>query len=172
MCDFLQGLLLEIELLDWFNLTHYNYESLEAEKESALMDRKEALAAKDVAENKVQELEERLRRQGEELERVLQERLKVRELKLARRKWEEEAMRLRDLYKTLDGLINAKTDKAVITSFFKDEWCYRLFSRVATPVASDTLAIFRDHIQQTNPTFELSEQFQSLAVVSQGNVYL
>lgn len=68
-------------------------------------------------------------------------------------------MRLWDLYETPEGHINAETEKAVVTSFFKDELCYRLFSRVAAPVAGDSLAVLRDHILQTDPSFQLSEQF-------------
>lgn len=42
-------------------------------------------------------------------------------------------------------------EKAVVTSFFKDKRCYNLFSRVAAPIAGDSLAVLRDHIRDTDP---------------------
>lgn len=59
---------------------------------------------------------------------MLREKLGVGELELARRKWEDEAVWLRDRYETPEGLINPETEKALITSFFKDQQCYKLFS--------------------------------------------
>lgn len=130
-------------------------------KKTALKE-KEVVAAKEAAESKVRILEERLLGIGDELEGVwqdvLRKKLRVRELKLAKKKWEEEVVRLWDWYKTPEGFINAVMEKVVVTSFFKDQWCYKLFFQVAAPVAGDTLAVLRDHIQRTNLTFELSEK--------------
>lgn len=71
----------------------------------------------------MREFEERLRRQGVELEGiqqdVLHETLKVGELEMVRRKWEEGIMRLRDWYETPEGLINVQIEKAVIILFLK-----------------------------------------------------
>lgn len=61
---------------------------------------------------------------------------------MARKKWKKEVVRFRDRYGTLDGFMNTAPKKAVVTLFFKDKRCYNLFSRLATPIASDALAIF------------------------------
>lgn len=42
---------------------------------------------------------------------------------------------------------------------------------MVAPVAGDTLAMLRDHIWQTDLTFELLEEFQALAAISEWNVY-
>lgn len=103
---------------------------------------------------------------------MLHERLKAGELEMARRKWEGEGNRLRDHYETPEGFMNAATEKAVVTSFFKDKRCFNLFSQVAAPVTDDALAVLRDHIRQTDPTFNLPEDFQALAAAVEDNVYL
>lgn len=63
-----QEFLSEMKLLVRFQLTHYNYEYMEIEKDSILKEKKEAMDAKDAVEGKVRELEERLWRQRDEFE--------------------------------------------------------------------------------------------------------
>lgn len=86
---------------------------------------------------------------------ILHQKLKSWELEIARKKWEKEAVRLWDRYETPNGFINVATKKAVLTSFFKDKRFYNLFSQVAAPIAGDALVVLRDHIRETDPTFDL-----------------
>lgn len=145
----MQGLISDMELLERFRLTHYNYEFMEAEKNEALKAKEDVLAAKGMIEEKLQLTELRLLEKEKELEEVKQEvqheKLRVGELEEATKKWEEEAIRLRNPYETPEGFINTATEKAVVTSFFKDQQCYKLFSQVAAPIVGDTFAILRDH---------------------------
>lgn len=53
-------MLAKVELLDRFRLTHYNYKSLETEKELAWKSREEVLIAKEEAKGRVWELEGKL----------------------------------------------------------------------------------------------------------------
>lgn len=46
-----------------------------------------------------------------------------------------------------------------------------MLSRVAAPIAGDALAVVRDHIREIDPTFELSDKFQTLATVAEVNIY-
>lgn len=138
-----------MELLERFRLTHYNYEFMEAEKNEALKAKEDVLAAKGMIEEKLQLTELRLLEKEKELEEVKQEvqheKLRVGELEEATKKWEEEAIRLRNPYETPEGFINTAIEKAVVTSFFKDQQCYKLFSQVAAPIVGDTFAILTDH---------------------------
>lgn len=94
----MQGLISDMELLERFWLTHYNYEFMEAQKNEALKAKEDVLAAKGMIEEKLQLTELRLREKEKELEEVKQEvqheKLRVGELEEATKKWEEEAIRL------------------------------------------------------------------------------
>lgn len=119
----MQELLSKMELLERFRLTHHNYEFLESEKNATLKAKEDILAAKVAIEERLQATEARLREKEGELEGVKREaqheRLWAGELEIARKKWEEEVIRLRDRYEIPDSFINAATKKAVVTSFFK-----------------------------------------------------
>lgn len=148
---------------------------MESEKNEVLKAVEDALVGKGMMEEKLRATEARLQEKEMELEEmkreVQHEKLWAGELEEARRKWEEEAIRLHDRYETPEGFINTAMEKAVVTSFFKDQRCYKLFSRVATPIAGDALALLGDHLWGTDPSFERPKRFQALATTSKGNVY-
>lgn len=77
----------------------------------------------------------------------------------------------RNPYETPEGFINTATGKVVVTSFFKDQQCYKLFSQVAATIVGDTFAILRDHYREANQSFELPKNFKTLVAASEGHVY-
>lgn len=148
---------------------------MEAEKNEALKVKKDVLATKEMIEEKLQLAKLRLLEKEKELEEVKQEvqheKLRVGELEEATKKWEEDAIWLLNRYETLEGFINTVIEKAVVTLFFKDNQCYKLFSQVVPPIVGDAFAILRDHYREADLSFELPKNFKTLAAASEGHVY-